>query len=202
MSVPRRVVVASGNPGKLKELRALLQDFDAELVAQSALGVPEAVESGETFDENALIKARNASRHTGLAAIADDSGLEVDALGGAPGVRSARYAGVGASDGDNVEKLLHALAGVDEADRGARFICVMVYVENAEDRAPVICRGTWEGRILNAPSGKGGFGYDPVFLVPSEGLSAAALSPERKNALSHRGRALRDLRRALNRRYA
>lgn len=201
-SAPRRIVVASGNPGKLKELCALLEDFGAELVPQSELGVPDAEESEESFADNALIKARNASRRTGLAAVADDSGLEVDALQGAPGIRSARYAGDGASDRDNIAKLLKALAGVDARARTARFVCVMVYVEEANDTTPIVCRGVWEGRILESPSGGGGFGYDPVFFVPSEGVTAAAMTPERKNRLSHRGRALRKLKRALQKRYA
>ncbi len=201
-SAPRRIVVASGNPGKLKELCTLLEDFGAELVPQSELGVPDAEESEESFADNALIKARNASGRTGLAAVADDSGLEVDALQGAPGIRSARYAGDGASDRDNIAKLLKALAGVDARARTARFVCVMVYVEEANDTTPIVCRGVWEGRILESPSGGGGFGYDPVFFVPSEGVTAAAMTPERKNRLSHRGRALRKLKRALQKRYA
>ncbi len=201
-SAPRRIVVASGNPGKLKELCTLLEDFGAELVPQSELGVPDAEESEESFADNALIKARNASRRTGLAAVADDSGLEVDALQGAPGIRSARYAGDGASDRDNIAKLLKALAGIDARARTARFVCVMVYVEEANDTTPIVCRGVWEGRILESPSGGGGFGYDPVFFVPSEGVTAAAMTPERKNRLSHRGRALRKLKRALQKRYA
>lgn len=201
-SAPRRIVVASGNPGKLKELCTLLEDFGAELVPQSELGVPDAEESEESFADNALIKARNASRRTGLAAVADDSGLEVDALQGAPGIRSARYAGDGASDRDNIAKLLKALAGVDARARTARFVCVMVYVEEANDTTPIVCRGVWEGRILESPSGGGGFGYDPVFFVPSEGMTAAAMTPERKNGLSHRGLALRKLKRALRNRYA
>lgn len=202
MNGPPRVVVASSNPKKLEELCALLEDFPAHLVPQSALGVPAAVESGDSFEANALIKARNASRLSGLPAIADDSGLQVDALDGAPGVRSARYAGEGASDQDNNQKLLSELAGVDAARRTARFVCVMVYLENAEDPAPIVCRGIWEGRILEAPSGDGGFGYDPVFFVPSEGEAAAALTPERKNALSHRGQALLKLKSALRSRDA
>lgn len=202
MSGPRRLVVASGNPEKLKELCALLEDFSAELLPQSALGVPAAVESGESFEANALIKARNASRCSGLPAIADDSGLEVDALDGGPGVLSARYAGEGASDADNIGKLLSVLDGVDASQRAARFVCVMVYVRDAEDQAPIVCRGVWEGRILEEPSGDGGFGYDPLFFVPSEGMTAAALEPERKNALSHRGQALRMLKRALSNRDA
>lgn len=180
----------------------MLEDFGAELVPQSELGVPDAEESEESFADNALIKARNASRRTGLAAVADDSGLEVDALQGAPGIRSARYAGDGASDRDNIAKLLKALAGIDARARTARFVCVMVYVEEANDTTPIVCRGVWEGRILESPSGGGGFGYDPVFFVPSEGVTAAAMTPERKNRLSHRGRALRKLKRALQKRYA
>lgn len=195
-------MVASGNPGKLKELRALLEDFGAELVPQSELGVPDAKESGKTFADNALIKARNATRRSGLAAVADDSGLEVDALQGAPGIRSARYAGNGASDQDNIDKLLKALTDVDATARTARFVCVMVYVEEANDATPIVCRGVWEGRILESPSGGGGFGYDPVFYVPSEGMTAAAMTSERKNMLSHRGRALAKLKRALRNRYA
>lgn len=202
MSGPRRIVLASNNPGKLKELRALIENFGAELVLQSALGVPDVAESGETFTDNALIKAVNASRHAGLPAIADDSGLEVDALGGAPGIRSARYAAEGASDRDNIDKLLQALSGVDTSARNARFVCVMAYLETEHDGAPIVCRGEWEGRILETPSGGGGFGYDPVFFVPGEGMTAAEMTPDRKNALSHRGQALRKLNRALRNRYA
>ncbi len=202
MSGPRRIVVASGNPGKLKELCTLLETPGAELVSRSALGCPEPVESGDSFVDNALIKARSASRCSGLPAIADDSGLEVDALNGAPGVRSARYAGEAASDERNVSKLLAELAGVEERARTARFVCVVVYLESADDPSPLVCKGVWEGRISQCPSGGGGFGYDPVFFVPSEGMTAASLSPERKNALSHRGRALRELKDALINRYA
>lgn len=201
-STPRRIVVASSNPGKLAELKALLGGLGAELVAQSALGVPDAVETGSSFTENALIKARHAALHSGLAAIADDSGLEVDALDGAPGVRSARYAGDGASDRENIRKLLDALSGVETARRTARFVCVVVYVEDARDPAPSVCEARWQGRILDAPSGTGGFGYDSVFYVPEEGVSAAALPAERKNALSHRGQALGKLLDALRQRYA
>jgi XTP/dITP diphosphohydrolase len=202
MSGAARVVVATGNADKLKELYALLEDFPVELVPQSALGVPAAVESGDSFEANALIKARNASRCSGFPAIADDSGLEVDALGGAPGIRSARYAGEGASDADNIRKLLSEMAGVDSERRTARFVCVMVYLESADDPAPIVCRGDWRGRILEAPSGDGGFGYDPVFFVPSEAKTAAALEPARKNALSHRGQALLKLKSAMLSRYA
>lgn len=202
MSGPRRIVVASANPGKLRELCAMLEDLGADLVPQTALSCPQAVESGDSFEANALIKARNAARHSGFPAIGDDSGLEVDALDGAPGVRSARYAGDDASDEENIQKLLAELAGVDASARTARFVCVIVFVETADDPSPLSCRGIWEGRILDAPSGDGGFGYDPIFFVPSEEKSAASLTPERKNALSHRGQALRMLKRALSGRYA
>lgn len=202
MSGPRRIVVASGNPGKLRELCDLLETLGAELVSRSALACPEPVESGDSFVDNALIKARSAALCSGLPAIADDSGLEVDALNGAPGIRSARYAGEGASDERNVRKLLAELAGVEESARTARFVCVVVYLENADDPSPLVCKGVWEGRISQRPSGDGGFGYDPVFFVPSEGVTAASLTPERKNALSHRGRALRELKDALLNRYA
>lgn len=189
----RIVVLATSNPGKIRELNALLADTAIRVRAQSELGVPEAAETGLTFVENALLKARQAARHSGHPAIADDSGLEVDALAGAPGVHSARYAGPGASDADNLVKLLSALAGVAEAYRTARFQCLMVYLRHADDPTPIICQGTWEGRILTEPRGDQGFGYDPVFLVPSSGMSAAELEPAVKNVLSHRSQALRQL---------
>ncbi len=185
-----RVVVATGNPAKARELEALLDGLGLELVPQSALGVPGAAETGASFVENALIKARHAARHTGLPALADDSGLAVDALGGAPGVRSARYAGPGADDAANNRKLLEALAGVPPERRTARFHCVIAFVRGAEDPVPVLCQGVWEGRILEAPRGRGGFGYDPLFEVPGRGLSAAELDPAEKNRISHRGQAL------------
>jgi XTP/dITP diphosphohydrolase len=155
--------------------------------------VPDAEETGLTFVENALLKARNAAAHTGLAAIADDSGIEVDALHGAPGIYSARYAGAGASDQANLEKLLAVLRDVPEAARTARFQCLLVYLRHADDPTPLICQGTWEGRILDAPRGENGFGYDPVFYVPTHDCTSAELPPEVKNALSHRGQALRKL---------
>ncbi len=189
----KKIVLASGNPGKVREINELLAGHDIEVVPQSGFGVPEAEETGLTFVENAILKARNAARHTGLPAIADDSGLEVDALRGAPGIYSARYAGPGASDEDNLRKLLAELEGVPEAERTARFQCLMVYMEHAEDPTPLIFQGTWEGRILTEPRGENGFGYDPVFFVPEHGCSAAELAPEQKNALSHRGQALRQL---------
>ena len=192
----RRVVLATGNPGKVREFAELLAPHAIEIVPQSDFGVPDVAETGLTFVENALIKARNAAAHTGLPAIADDSGLEVDHLNGAPGIYSARYAGDGGSAANNA-KLIEALAGVPEAQRGARFQCLLVYLRHAEDPTPVICQGTWEGRILERPQGGQGFGYDPLFYVPGEDCSAAELPAERKNALSHRGQALACLLRAL-----
>jgi len=189
----KRIVLATGNTGKVREINELLAAFDAAVEPQSGFGVPAAEETGLTFVENALIKARNAAHHTGLPAIADDSGLEVDALAGAPGIYSSRYAGDAATDRDNVEKLLRELADVPEEQRGARFQCVMVYLRHAADPTPVICQGKWEGRILTSPRGNNGFGYDPVFHVPTHDCAAAELSPEIKNRLSHRGQALRAL---------
>ncbi len=191
------MVLASGNSGKIAEINALLLDTGIRVRSQGDFGVCEAAETGLTFVENALQKARHAARETGLAAIADDSGLEVDALGGAPGIHSARYAGQGASDADNIAKLLAAMTDIAEPERTARFQCVMVALRHAEDPTPVICQGTWEGCIVMAPRGRAGFGYDPVFFVPSHGITAAELDPEVKNALSHRGQALRELVRRL-----
>jgi XTP/dITP diphosphohydrolase len=188
-----RVVLASGNAGKVREFNQLLAGAHVEVLPQSSFGVPEAEETGLTFVENAILKARNAARHTGLPALADDSGIEVDALNGAPGIYSARYAGSGATDEENLLKLLEALEGMPEEQRGARFQCVIAYLRHAEDPTPLICQGTWEGRILAAPRGANGFGYDPVFFVPEEGVSSAELAPEVKNRLSHRGQALRRL---------
>lgn len=187
----QKIVLASGNAGKIKEIQALLTGHP--IVPQSLFNVEEAEETGTTFVENAIIKARNAALHCGLPAIADDSGLVVDALNGAPAVYSARYAGVGASDNDNTQKLLRALEGVPEAQRTARFICVMVFMEHADDPLPIIAQGSWEGRILTQPAGSNGFGYDPVFFVPEYGCASAELSPEVKNSLSHRGIALKKL---------
>lgn len=188
-----KVVLASSNPGKLREFAQLLAGSGMEVVPQGDFGVPQAQETGLSFVENAILKARNAAAHTGLPALADDSGIEVDALNGAPGIYSARYAGEGAGDAANNAKLLEALKDVDEAGRGARFHSVIVYLRHAEDPSPVIAEGVWEGRILRAPRGEGGFGYDPLFLVPALGKSAAELSKEEKNRLSHRGQALRRL---------
>jgi len=187
------IVLASNNTGKVREIDALLEPAGIRVVPQGEFGLSAVAETGLTFVENAILKARHAARLSGLPAIADDSGIEVDALGGAPGIYSARYAGVGAADADNLRKLLADLAGVPEAERGARFRCLMVYMKRFDDPTPLICQGTWEGRILHAPRGENGFGYDPVFYVPEEGLSAAELPAATKNRLSHRGQALRAL---------
>ncbi len=189
----QRVVLATGNPGKVREINALLAGHDFEVLPQSAFAVAVAEETGLTFVENALIKARHAAAHTGLPVIADDSGLEVDALAGAPGIYSSRYAGKTASDKDNLEKLLADLGDLTDERRRARFQCLMVYLRHAKDPTPIICQGTWEGRVLFAPRGSDGFGYDPVFYVPTHNCSSAELPPETKNRLSHRGQALRKL---------
>ena len=193
----RTLVAATGNPGKLAELERLLAGIGWEVVAQSALGVESPPEDGLTFVENAIIKARHAAECTGRPALADDSGIVVEALGGAPGVRSARYAGEGSGDSANNEKLVRALAGVPEEERSARFECAVVWMRDPGDPVPLIARGTWAGRVLEAPRGTNGFGYDPLFLDPLAGLTAAELSSDRKDALSHRGQALRALRTAL-----
>jgi XTP/dITP diphosphohydrolase len=186
----RRIVLASGNAGKVREFSRILAGSGIECVTQNEFGVPDAVEDGLSFVENALKKARNACRHTGLPAIADDSGLEVDALDGRPGIYSARFAGEGAGDRANTERLLEELSGVADTRRGARFVCVIVYLRHAEDPVPLICTGTWSGHILHAPRGDNGFGYDPVFGVDGDHRSSAELAPEEKNAISHRARAL------------
>ena len=188
-----KVVVASSNPGKLAELGALLEPTGLQVLSQEELGVEPPEENGLTFVENAIIKARAASATTGLPAIADDSGIVVDSLEGAPGVRSARYAGDGASDAENIAKLLEALEGVPIPKRHATFVCAIVYLRHPYEPCPIVCEGRWEGRILDAPRGKGGFGYDPVFFVEPHGRSAAELSRAQKNAISHRGRALAKL---------
>jgi len=187
------VVLASDNQGKIREINSLLRNTPLEVVGQGSLGVEPIEETGTTFIDNALLKARNAARQTGLAAIADDSGLEVDALGGRPGVYSARFAGPQATDTKNVEKLLAALDGISPEKRSARFRCAMVYVTHADDPDPLICEGAWEGKIITEPKGDNGFGYDPIFWIEGEKATAAELAPERKNILSHRGQALRML---------
>lgn len=192
----QRVVLASNNKGKLRELGELLAGHRIQVLPQSEFDTPEAVEDGLSFIENALKKARNAARHSGLPAIADDSGLEVDALNGAPGIYSARYAGDG-GDGANNTKLLEALADTPDDQRSARFQCVMVFMRHAEDPTPLVCQGTWEGQILRQPQGDNGFGYDPLFFVPGENASAAELPAAIKNAQSHRGQALRALVKAM-----
>ena len=192
------LVLASGNAGKLAELRELLGDGGLRLRAQSELGVDDVEETGLTFVENALLKARHAARATGLPALADDSGLCVDALGGAPGLYSARYAGPGGDAGRNIERLLRELDGVADDARGASFHCCIVLLRHATDPKPLVVEGDWRGRILRAPRGAGGFGYDPVFLDPGSGLTAAELPAARKNAVSHRGRALAALRARLH----
>ena len=192
------VVLATGNAGKLREFDALLAPLGWTLVRQSERGVIPAPEDGATFLENALAKARAASAQTGLPALADDSGLVVAALGGAPGVHSARYAGPDARDADNVQRLLAALENVPEPQRTAHFYCVIVYLRHAADPEPLIGQGRWAGRILTAAQGSAGFGYDPVFFVPEQGCSAAELDPAVKNRLSHRGRALAALRAQLD----
>ncbi|MEE9446447.1 MAG: RdgB/HAM1 family non-canonical purine NTP pyrophosphatase [Arenicellales bacterium] len=185
-----RIVLATGNQGKLKEMRAMLTDKNWQIIPQSDYDYPEAIEDGLSFVENAIIKARHACAHTGLPSIADDSGLEVDALMGAPGIYSARYAGEGASDTANLQKLLRALGDTPIAQRGARFRCVMVSMRHEHDPSPIICEGSWAGRISFEPQGENGFGYDPIFYVPEHDCSSAQLSAEQKNIISHRGKAL------------
>jgi len=187
---PLKLVLATANAGKQRELAALLGPLGLTLVLQSVLGIDSIAETGATFEANALLKARHAARCSGLPALADDSGLEVDALGGRPGVCSARYAGAAATDADNNARLLSELADVPAARRGARYRCVLVLVRTAEDDAPLIASGGWEGRIASAPAGRGGFGYDPLFLPEGLERTAAELPAAQKNALSHRGKAL------------
>lgn len=189
----KRLVLASSNIGKLREFNALLGGLEFEVLPQSQFNVPEAAETGLSFVENAILKARNATECTRLPALADDSGLEVDALDGAPGIYSARYAGAGASDEGNLRKLLAELRDIPEAMRTARFQCVIAFLRHARDPMPLLAQGTWEGRILFEPAGTNGFGYDPVFFVPTHGCSSAELDPSVKNALSHRAQALRAL---------
>ncbi len=196
------VVIASGNQGKLNEFRTLLSPYKMEVVAQSDLGIEAPEETGLTFIENALIKARHACAASDLPAIADDSGLAVGALQGAPGIYSARYAGEGANDADNIVRLLRELEGVAEAARSATFHCVLVYLEHAEDPTPIVCHGQWKGRILDSRRGEGGFGYDPVFWVPEKQCAAAELSKQEKNAISHRGKAMMALLAAIESRQA
>ncbi len=187
----QKVVLATGNAGKVRELAHLLAEFGLDVVAQTELGVESAEETGLTFIENAILKARHAAAVTGLPAVADDSGLAVDFLGGAPGIYSARYAGVDASDQQNLDKLLVALKDVPQGQRNAQFHCVLVYMRHAEDPTPLVCHGSWTGEITFAQAGDGGFGYDPIFYVPELSKTAAELSREEKSAVSHRGQALK-----------
>ena len=192
------IVLASNNPGKVREINQLLAEQQIQVTPQSEFNIPEIEETGLTFVENAILKARNASQHSGLPAIADDSGIEVDALNGAPGIYSARYAGVGASDQANLDKLLDDLREVPEERRSGRFQCLLVYLRHPGDPTPIICQGSWEGRILFEERGENGFGYDPIFFVPEHNCSSAELEPKVKNQLSHRGQALRKLVAALS----
>lgn len=192
-----RIVLASNNPGKRREIGQILSGLDYEIVPQAAFNIDDVEENGLSFVENALIKARHASRIAGLPAIADDSGIEVDALDGDPGIYSARYAGPGATDQENNAKLLRALKNLSDDQRGARFQCVIVYLKHAHDPMPLICSGTWEGQILHEPRGAQGFGYDPLFYVPTHRCASAELSPQVKNQISHRAQALSALQRAL-----
>ena len=184
----KKIVIASGNPGKLREIRRILEPLDFNVVPQSDFGVPECPEPHVTFIENCLAKARHASLHSGLPALADDSGICVDALNGAPGVYSARYAGEPKSDARNNEKLIAALA--NEANRRAHYYCVIVLVRHPDDPQPLIAEGSWHGEIIDTPRGVNGFGYDPYFYLPEFGKTAAELDPDHKNAISHRGQAL------------
>ena len=186
-------MLASNNPGKLREIQAVLGEERYQLIQQSEFNVSEVAEIGTTFVENAIIKARHAAQHTGMPALADDSGIEVDALQGAPGIYSARYAGSNADDVANNTKLLNELADVPDAERTARFQCVLVYMRHAKDPMPIICEGTWEGSILHETKGPNGFGYDPLFYVPTHQCSSAELDPAEKNRISHRAQALQKL---------
>ena len=185
----QEIVLASSNPGKVKEVNELLADTVFHILPQSEFDV-EAEETGLTFVENAILKARNAARYTNLPVIADDSGIEVIALKGQPGIYSARYAGLDASDEDNLNKLIEAIKTLDEVDRNARFVCSMVFLRHAEDPTPLISQGIWDGVVITEPRGLNGFGYDPMFYVPTHDCTSAELLPEIKNQLSHRGQAL------------
>lgn len=189
----KKVILASNNPGKLKEMKSILAGLPLEILSQTDFNVPEAEETGLSFVENALIKARNACEHTNLPAIADDSGIEVDCLNAEPGIYSARYAGVGATDEANLQLLLDNVKEKGEEQPAARFQCVMVYLRHANDPTPIIAPGTWHGYIVTEPVGTAGFGYDPCFFVPEHQCTSAQLSPEVKNRISHRAQALSHL---------
>ncbi len=188
-----KIVLATGNQGKVREMAGVLSDFGFDVVAQSEFNVSDVAETGTTFIENAIIKARHAAKETGLPAIADDSGLEVDALNGAPGVYSARYSGEGATDQKNIDKMLAAMEGIPTEKRTARFHCVLVLMKHENDPTPLICHGSWEGHITTEQQGENGFGYDPIFWVNADNCSSAELEPARKKQLSHRGQALKKL---------
>ena len=187
------VVLATGNEGKIRELSKMLETLEIKVSLQSEWNVPEAEETGLTFIENAIIKARNACEHTGQPAIADDSGIEVDVLDGAPGIYSARFAGPNSTDSDNNKKLIESLADVPKKQKTARYRAVLVYMHHATDPSPLIAQGTWEGLIIDTPHGENGFGYDPYFYIPELGKTGAELEPEFKNEVSHRAKALRKL---------
>lgn len=193
----KQIVLASGNKGKLKEFAQVLRDMDVEVLPQSQFSVTDADETGLSFVENAILKARHAAKATGLPALADDSGLEVDALKGAPGIYSARFSGEGATDNRNNELLLKKLRGIPAEQRTARFRCVLAFMRHENDPTPLICQGSWEGLILEESSGDNGFGYDPLFLIPELNKTSAQLAPEQKNALSHRGQAVKQLKEAI-----
>lgn len=188
-----KIVLASSNKGKLKEFSQLFAEFDTEVVPQSTFNIIDAEETGLTFVENAIIKARHACEQTGLPAISDDSGIEADALNGEPGIYSARYSGAGATAQKNLQALLDALKDTPKSKRTARYQCVIVFMRHAKDPTPLICQASWEGTILTAPKGDGGFGYDPIFWVEEHRCTAAELTPEQKHAISHRGKAIRQL---------
>jgi XTP/dITP diphosphohydrolase len=198
MQADSRVILASGNPGKLKEMAALLEHIGLEVLPQSRFEVPEALETGTSFAENAIIKARNATVHTGLPALADDSGIEVDVLDGAPGIYSARFAGSGATDEENLQLLIDKVLATGIERPTARYQCVIAYLRGPDDATPVIARGTWHGYIVTSPRGSNGFGYDPVFYVPEHGCTSAQLDPQVKNRISHRGQALQSLQEQLS----
>lgn len=195
--MPQKVVLASNNAGKVKELQDMLDELDIDVLPQKAFDIPEIEETGLTFVENAILKARNAAQYSGLAAIADDSGLEVDALLGAPGIYSARYSGEGATDEFNNNKLLGALSNTPEQQRTARFQCVIAFLRHAQDPTPLICQGSWEGRVAFSPKGDNGFGYDPLFYIPELDCHSAELEKQEKNRLSHRGKAVAELKKQL-----
>lgn len=188
-----KMVLASSNPGKLNEFQILLKNCGFEVLPQSEFATPDIEETGLTFVENAILKARNACKFSGLPALADDSGIEVDALKGAPGIYSARFSGEGATDARNNEKLLKELSGLPREKRSARYQCILVYMHHADDPTPLICEGAWEGYILEKAVGENGFGYDPLFFVPSHNCSSAQLSKEVKNSISHRAIAMQNL---------